>query len=164
MMTARPTPSCFRSIATRMQCVFRAYGKHFDVDRFLASSHWCTDSVYRDGERRRVRIGGRDVYTSSGFNLDVPGPRTAGESFPQQAEAVLAFLVEERPELERLCAFPGVDGRVLDVGVPFVEAQFMLSLSLPAALVRAAGPLGIALDISTYRSNEAGDWLVPDGP
>lgn len=145
-----------------MQCVLRARGKAFDVDRFLASSHWCTDSVYHDGEKRRVRVGGRDVYsTSSGFNLCVSGSDPAGDTFPGQARAVLAFLVRERPELERLCAFPGLDECVLDFAVDFVEEAFMLSLPLPADLVRAAGQLGIALEITLFRTNEAGEWLVP---
>jgi hypothetical protein len=147
-----------------MQCVLRACGKDFDVDRFLASSHWCTDSVYHDGEKRRVRVGGRDVYSSSGFNLCVPGSDTAGDTFPDQTKAVLAFLLRDRPELDRLCAFRGRDECILDFAVDFVEEASMLSLHLPADLVRAAGQLGIAIEIALFRTNEAGEWLVPGAP
>jgi hypothetical protein len=59
----------------------------------------------------------------------------AGDTFPDQAEAVLAFLRRERPELERLCAFPGLDECVLDFAVDFVEGASILSLHLPADLV-----------------------------
>ena len=135
-------------IGKRLEGVLRACGKTFDVDRFLASSHGCTDAVYRDGEKRRIRAGGRDVCTRRGFNLRAPGSRTVGESLPDQAEAVPAFLLRERAGLERRWAFPGLDGSALDSGVSSVEEPCVLFLPLPAARVRAAGLPGIALAIS----------------
>ena len=112
--------------------------------------------------RRRLKRGliERDAQSAwLGVELE-----PAGDTFPDQVEAVLAFLRRERPELERLCAFPGLDECVLDFAVDFVEEAFMLSLPLPADLVRAAGQLGIALEITLFRTNEAGEWLVPGAP
>ena len=112
----------------------------------------------------RVRVGGRAVYTDSGFNLLVPGSCTAGDTFTEQAEVVVAFLLRERLEPERLCAFPGLDRCVVDFAVDFVEEASMLSLHLPADLIRAAGRLGIALEVTLFRTSAAGDRLVRDVP
>ena len=132
-----------------MECVLRAYGQEFDVDRFLADSPWRPNPVYRRGEKE-VRLRSTEPHECSGFVLRIADSDTLGEAFASQAAAVLKFLEENRAECERLKGFPGIEGRVLDFAVPLLDDQPMRSHHIPVELVRSAADLDVALEITVY--------------
>jgi hypothetical protein len=73
-------------------------------------------------------------------------------NLPAQVRDAESFLSKHKREITRLSRFPGVEGLVLDFPIHLrigrkVVAQFDL---FPATLVRAAGKLGIALELSIY--------------
>jgi len=71
---------------------------------------------------------------------------------PSQIADAEKFLAQHSREIERLMRFPGVEGAILDFPINLrigdrVVAQFD---RFPASLVRAAGHLGLALELSIY--------------
>ena len=131
-----------------MAAVLRASGPDFDVDAFVADCDWDIAKVFHRGEallpgtkpdgRKREESGLNIVVSEAGFH-----------EFAEQLEDAVEFLTESAPEVRRLVTFPGVSGVVLDFGVAWrdVVAQ---SDQFPAGLVRLAGALGIALELSHY--------------
>jgi hypothetical protein len=139
-----------------MDCVLRVYGRVFDVDGFLADSPWRPNPVYHRGEKR-VHPRRSEFHECSGFVLSVPGYDALGESFADQVVAALKFLDENHSECERLKAFPGIEGRILDFAVPLRVDQPMLSNHIPLELVGAAADLGIALEVTVYAVASEGE-------
>lgn len=88
--------------------------------------------------RRKTHSSVNVVVSDAGFH-----------AFKDQVEEAIEFLRDEDEELRRLCGWPGVEGATLDFGIAWrdVAAQ---SDHLPAELVRLAGSLGLALEMSHY--------------
>jgi hypothetical protein len=89
-------------------------------------------------------------HTSSGLTIVVSD--APWSNLPAQVRDAERFLSQHRREIMRLSRFPGMKGLVLDFPIHLrigrkVVAQFD---RLPASLVRAAGSLGIALELSIY--------------
>lgn len=136
-------------ISETTECVLRAYGQAFDVDRFLADSPWRPNPVYRRGEKE-VRSRGFEPHECSGFVLAIDGSNTFGEPLTNQTAVILKFLEENRSECERLKRFPGIEGRVLDFAVYLLDDQPIRSHHIPVELVRAAADIDVALEITVY--------------
>jgi hypothetical protein len=126
----------------------RAYGGDFDVDTFLAGCTLPICAVKRRGEpvlpssqpngRRHEWSGVHVSASSAGF-----------DEFPQQATEAAAFLRAEFSQVRRLCEWPGVEGVTLDFGVERRDVAVQCDI-LPAELVRVAGSLGLAIELSQY--------------
>ena len=133
-------------------CVLRATGKDFDPETFLRASSLEPCRVFRRGEpripasrkvARRSEVSGFTVVVSDAPWTDLPG----------QVEDAEGFLQSNRSEIERLASCPGVTDLVLDfpLGVRMDDdSAFPRFDRFPAAFVRLAGELGIALELSTY--------------
>src|SRR5581483_9069665 len=92
----------------RVACLFRAWGKSFDVDAFVQSSslHW--ERVWRVGE---PRIPGRAEYLeTSGAQVVV----SDSDEFRSQVADATAFLKAHRIELARVMSTAGVEGATFD--------------------------------------------------
>ena len=131
-----------------MAAVLRASGPDFDVDAFVADCDWDVSKVYHRGEALlpRTQPHGR-THTESGLNIVVSD---AGfDEFGDQIEDAIEFLRDNVLEVQKLVAFAGVTGAVLDFGIAWrdVVAQ---SDQFPSELVRLAGSCGIALELSHY--------------
>jgi len=136
-------------------CVLRASGPDFDPDAFLESSILSPTKVWYRGEPRlpRTRPDGPVVETS-GLNVAVSDAEWS--DLPAQVEDAERFLAFQRVELERLAATPGVSDLVLDFPIELriggsIVAQFD---RFPASLVRLAGELGLALELSLYPAKD----------
>ncbi len=126
-------------------CVLRAYGATFDPDAFVRTESIFVHQVYRKGEPRRPRS--KRINETSGLTGDVSGASWA--NLPAQIVDAVHYLTIHEAELRRLVAFPGVDGVVLDFPVD-LKQRWIQSYDFPASLVRAAGALGIGLELSLY--------------
>jgi hypothetical protein len=132
-------------------CVLRASGPRFAVDRFAERTSLPVHSVYRRGEARFPRSKPKGPkHKISGITVVVSD--ASWSKLPAQVRDAERFLSKHKREIRRLSRFPGVDGVVLDFPIHLrigrkVVAQFD---RFPASLVRAAGELGIALELSTY--------------
>ncbi|MBX9584705.1 MAG: hypothetical protein K2X87_30750 [Gemmataceae bacterium] len=124
-------------------CVLRVGGRDFAVDTCLAGSPFEPSAVWRRGEARP----GRPPNDGSGFSLVVS--EAGGADFFGQVRDAITFLTSHQTELARLRDAAGLDGVVLDFGLDRV-GTFTQSVTFPAALVRLAGGLGMALAVSIY--------------
>lgn len=125
-------------------CVLRASGPDFAVDEFLAHSPLRPCSIWRRGERRHQY---RPPSKDSGFNVVVSD--APGDDMPSQIGDAVRFLTAHYEELVRLMASSGLEGAVLDFGIARRDVMAQCD-TLPAPLIRLAGGLGLAIEISQY--------------
>jgi hypothetical protein len=137
----------------KLSAVLRASGPDFDVNAFVANCGLNVSKVFYRGEPLLpdTRPGGRR-HADSGLNLVVSNAEF--HEFAEQIEDAIDFLKLHAVEVQRLAAFPGVTGVVLDFGI---ECRDVVAQSdqFPAELVRLAGTCGIALEMSHYRVSDA---------
>ena len=135
-----------------MPAVLRAHGDDFDVDGFLAGCTLPVCAVRRRGEpmlpvsephgRRYERSGVHMTASDADF-----------DEFPRQADEATAFLRNESEQVRRLCEWPGVEGVTLDFGVERRDVAVQCDV-LPMELVRLAGSLGLAIEMSQYPTRD----------
>ena len=125
-------------------CVFRAYGRDFDVDAFLAKSSLNPYDVYHQGE---VPSKSHAPFEDSGLSVDVS---QADGCIEAECRDAIDWLTANMAELERLAGFPGVDSLDLCFGYYLrknVAAQFD---HLPRQLVKLAAQASIGIDLALY--------------
>ncbi len=91
-----------------------------------------------------------------GFNVVVSD--APGDDLPAQVEDAIQFLAAHHAELTRLMASSGMDGAVLDFGIERRDVVVQCD-TLPAPLIRLAGELGLAIEISLYPETHDMDEL-----
>ncbi len=121
--------------------MFRVSGKLFDVDRFLQLVHFKPNHIWR------VRETPQQTLEWSGFVLTAS--EAEFDNIGQQIEDVIAFLHQHEANLALLATFPGVDERLLDLGIEDRDVAHQADY-FPAELLRLAGNLNINLIISRY--------------
>ncbi|MGC4005518.1 MAG: hypothetical protein QM811_21320 [Pirellulales bacterium] len=136
-----------------MSAVLRVYGKHFQVDDYLADCTLPICAVKRCGApvfpksqphgRRHERSGVHITASDAKF-----------DAFETQVTDSTAFLGTHLVELRRLCGFPGVESASLDFGIER-RAVPVQCHSLPPKLLLAAGSLGIEIMMSYYTVDES---------
>lgn len=130
-----------------MATVIRAVGSDFDVDAFLDGCTFPVCHVYRRGEPLfPTHLEGRRNRLS-GVSIDV-SDTDFGPLVEQVVEAI-EFLRSEAEQIRRLVEWPGVEGVTLDFGIEWRNVAAQCD-HLPAELVRLAGGLGLALEVSHY--------------
>jgi len=128
-------------------CTFNVSGTNIDVEACLAASSLCEfATVYHRGEPTPSTV--KPIYERSGFSLYV-SDQDEDELEPQISDA-LEFLQEERSELERLAAFPGVEEMEFRIGLFWWSHTLMQFHSLPPEFLRLAGELGVAVTLCIY--------------
>ena len=140
-----------------MSCVLRASGVDFAVDEFLAGSAISPIAVFRRGEPRLPASQPEGPKLSaSGLHIVVSDADFS--KLRVQIEDAIHFLEQNRSELARLVAFPGVGNVSLDFGIEErgVAAQ---SEHFPPNLLRIAGNLGIWLKFTLYPSQRTDDAI-----
>lgn len=131
-----------------MSAVLRAYGNDFDVDAFLVGSTLPVCAVKRRGEPvfpDSQPHGRRHEHSW----VHVSASDADFDEFPRQAAEAAAFLRAEFEQVRRLCEWPGVEGVSLDFGVQRRNVAVQCDV-FPAELVRVAGSLGLAIELSQY--------------
>ena len=132
-------------------CVLRATGAEFDVDQFLATSSLEPCAVFRRGAPRRLSKTRGSCFERSGLKVAVSEGTWSG--IEKQTADAERFLAGHRMEVERLVATAGVTDIALDfpVSLRIGENEVMVqSDRFPVSLVRIAGTLGVALELTIY--------------
>lgn len=86
--------------------------------------------------------------------------RASFGEFPRQVAEATAFLRAEWEQVQRLCEWPGVEGVTLDFGIERRDVAVQCD-RLPAELVRLAGVLGLAIELSQYPPSQAAQHARP---
>lgn len=133
-----------------MPTVLRASGVNFDVDAFLAKSKFKPYRIYHKGDPRSKRPGKTERSKESGLCLDAADADF--DDLPGQIRQTMAFLKRNQKELKKLTTFPGVEAAI-DFG--FTKRDVIIQFDrFPAELIRLAGALGLAIEISLYPPSE----------
>ena len=123
-------------------CVLRATGDSFQPEVFLRESTFQPCNVFHKGERKAESR----TWETSGLTVVVS---EGSDDFAQQATDAIKFLKSNRAELLRLKESSGLESISLDFGVTrgigFLQSHFF-----PSELVRLAGELEMALEVSVY--------------
>ena len=129
-------------------CVLRAWGKNFDVDRFLKRSPWKPCAIFRRGEKRGIL--GNKKNAESSFNLGVS--EASWLDLAAQVRDATKFIQKHKSELRRLKRFPGVEGVVLDFPVEdrMSENKMTYTIQIPEAFIQVAGGAGLSIEVSIY--------------
>ena len=131
-----------------VSAVLRAYGNAFDVDAFLDGCTLPVCAVKRRCEPvlPASQSNGR---RHEGSGVHISASEAGFDEFAQQAADATEFLRREFEQVRRLCGWPGIEGVTLDFGVHRrdVVAQYDV---FPSELVRVAGSLGLAIELSQY--------------
>jgi hypothetical protein len=138
-----------------MAAVLRAYGADFNLETFLSGCSLPVCSVKRRGEPvfPKAQPNGRR-HEQSGIHVLVSDADF--QEFRRQAEEATVFLQANAEQIRRLVKFPGIESVTLDFGIARRDV-FMQCDHFPAELVQLAGSLGLAIELSQYPIEEAGD-------
>ncbi len=136
-----------------MPAILRAYGPDLDVDAFLVGCPLPVCAVKRRGEPvlPASQPNGRR-HEWSGVHLSASNADFG--DFPRQVKEATEFLRANAAEIRRLCEFPGVEGVTLDFGIARRDVPLQCD-HLQAELVRLAGSLGLAIELSQYPAEES---------
>jgi hypothetical protein len=131
-----------------MACVLRVAGREFDVDAYIKRGALVPSAVYRRGEARFPTLPRARTNARSGFNIVVS--KRPFSDFEGQVREALVFLEKQRRAIQALRRRDGVEGATLDFGVERRPDAAVQVQGFPEELVRLAGQLGLALELSFY--------------
>ena len=137
-----------------MSAILRAYGIAFDVDGFVAESTLPICALKRRGEP--VFPGSQpEGRKNEQSGVHVSASDADFHEFPKQVEEATAFLRSYYEQVRQLCEFPGVEGVTLDFGLSRRDVVVQCD-KLSAELVRLAGSLDLAIELSQYPASDKG--------
>jgi hypothetical protein len=135
-------------------CIFKASGRDFDVDAFVAQTSLHLFQIFHRGDAPSARRG---PYESSGFKVDVS---QADGCLRTECEDAEIWLSTNLTELLRLAAYTGVEDLRLDFGYNRRANALVQSDYLPPSLLALAGKARIGIELSLYAFGEE----FPEGP
>jgi hypothetical protein len=131
-----------------MSCVLWARGVSFAVDEFLSQSTLRPIVIARRGQPQYPEVSTTGaIPNDSGFHA-VASEADFSEVEVQIREAI-SFLEQNKSELARLIAFPGVERVSLDFGIEEREIAAQREC-FPPELLRVAGNLGVWIEFTMY--------------
>jgi hypothetical protein len=129
----------------------RIIGEDLDVEALLQMKLFEPSSIFRRGEPRRRSQPDGERQTNSGICVTVS--EAEWSDLPRQVEDAMQFLAKHETALRRAARLPGLSWFVLDfpselrIGSDDVVVQ---TDCFPAPLLRAAGELGLGMELTTY--------------
>jgi hypothetical protein len=139
-------------------CVLRASGAEFEPDAFLEGSSLEPTKVHKKGEPRLLRSK-PDGPNHERSGITVAVSDASWSDLSAQVADAERFLEDYAAEIERLAHAPGVACLVLDFPIESrIDGSSVVAQSdrFPASLVRLAGQLGLALELSIYPLSDDG--------
>lgn len=138
-----------------MSCILRAGGKNFDVETFMGQCHLQLDSFWKKGERRFPKSTSNvKLNESSGVRFVVS--EADFSELPQQIEDAIEFFIQHKADIEKLTAFPGIEGAVVDFGAE-IHPPGWSSFTFPPKFMLLAGAANVSLCVSIYPVDENED-------
>lgn len=127
--------------------MFRICGTNLDIDALLADTSLVPEMSYRRGEpklktkpdgKKNERSGAAFLVSMADF-----------DDFDTQKNGALIFLKVNRSAVQKIMAWPGVESGGLDFGIWRRDVAVQCD-HFPAALLKAAGELGLDIELSQY--------------
>jgi hypothetical protein len=132
-----------------MSCLLRVEGVEFDIDEFIARSGLSARNcrVFRKGAAMFpvTQPNGR-VEEVSRVNIKVSTAKS--DDLQSQIKDAIAFLQENKQEIESLCGYAGVEFAGLDFAVDLPDE--LDSNFFPPELLNLAGGLGLSVELTYY--------------
>jgi hypothetical protein len=142
-------------------CVLNATGAQFDVDGFMKDSTWGEyASVFHRGEATGLRT--RPIQERSGLGVRISD--SGEDELEPQIRDAMEFLEQERAEIQRLAAFPGLESLEFRIGLFWWRNTLCQSHTLPPDFLRRAGTLGVAVTLCVYGVSEDEPEAEPGAP
>lgn len=135
-------------------CVLRVNGVTFDPRAYLRTSTMTACAGHLRGQPRRRTKPDGDRHADSGFVVRVS--EASWSNLAEQARDAVTFIVTHEAELAALAVMPDVDDVRLDFPV-YRRDVFVQCELFPRDLVRLAGRVGLALELSLYPEADDGD-------
>ena len=136
-----------------MACVLKVSGRGFDVDAYIRRGKLVPSAVYRRGEARFPTLPRARRSPESGFHIVVSKKELA--DFGGQVRDAVSFLGHHRRAVRALCRRKGVETALLDFRVERGPEAAVQVQVFPVELVRLAGQLGLALQLSFFPEPDA---------
>ena len=137
-----------------MSCVFRVEGDRLDIDALLEKITLEPYRLWRKGEPRYWKYPDGKKYECSGACFSASEAEMS--EFNVQVEDAIAVLKTHQRDIEVIVSFPGVEDPELDFGIE-LKRDFLNCDYLPAELLRLAGSLNIAIELSHYAPTDEDD-------
>jgi hypothetical protein len=141
--------------------MFRVCGTDLDIDALLAETSLVPEMSHRRDEpklkgkprgRKNERSGASFLVNLADF-----------DHFETQKNGALVFLKVNRAAVQKIMAWPGVDSGCFDFGIWRREVPVQCD-SFPAGLLKAAGNLGLDVELSQYPNEKEGEPTTPCTP
>jgi len=130
-----------------MSCVFRVYGDDLEIDALMKKLKMEPYRLWRKGEPRYWKNPEGKKSDCSGACFDASEAEMT--EFPVQVEDAINFLKRNQKDIEAIVAFPGVEEAALDFGIALKRDTLNCDY-LPTELLRLAGNLNVAIELSHY--------------
>ena len=141
--------------------MLRISGGELNVDALVASTCLTSEAIHRRGDPRHSTRPGGKRFKTSGASFVVS--EADFDQFRIQNEDAIAFLSENKQELQTLMAFPGIEDGCLDFGIFFRDVPAQCD-HFPAELVAIAGVLGLGIELSQYCPRDGDKEIDQDLP
>jgi hypothetical protein len=128
--------------------VLKVAGRSFDVDAYLRRGVLVPTAVYRRGEARFPTLPRARKSLQSGFSIVVS--KKSLSDFAHHTEQAVTFLRRHRHAVGALRRRKGVESAILELALERRPESEGMALVFPEELVRLAGALGLALEVSFY--------------
>lgn len=134
-----------------MACMLRIDGASLDIDTLLSRIPLVPEMSYRRGEPRSRSEPDRGTNDESGAAFLVSAADF--DDFDEQKKGALVFLQGNASAVSEIVAWPGVLHAYLDFGIYRRDVSIQCDL-FSADLLKAAGDLGLDIELSQYSENE----------
>jgi hypothetical protein len=131
--------------------MLRIHGATLDVDALLSHIPIVPEMSYRRGEpvSKARPEGEQNDESGAAFLVSAAG----FDDFEAQKHAALVYLVGNAPTLTEIVAWPGMMHAYLDFGIYRRDVSIQCD-TFPADLLKAAGDLGIDIELSQYAEEQ----------
>lgn len=147
-------------------CLLSAKGAQFDVDAFMKDSTWVENAkIFHRGDATSPRS--RSVQQHSGLSLGISD--SDEDDLEPQLRDAMDFLQEERDEILRLVAFPGIESVEFRIGFFWWRDTLCQFHTISSEFMHLAGHLGVDVTLCVYGASENKPEAEPndapnDGP
>jgi hypothetical protein len=124
------------------------WGVDLDIDGLLTTVIMKPLAVFQKGKPRSEYVPQGKLCAHFGANFEISSADFSKLS--EQVRDAVLFLKENREDILKVRAFPGIDGMTIDFAANIDPERFPCSFNFSNELLISAGSLGVSLELSIY--------------